>query len=103
MNKHTNHVDYICTKARNAMGWGALGYYGKFSIHNPYHLRIEGFVTEWIDRKVFLRNKNPILTEKCRKLAIRLIERNGGFKRTLAALKANSEYKAWTVFNRERF
>lgn len=95
MSKHSNHVDYICTKARNAMGWGAIAYFGKFSIRQPFHLLLEDLICDWCC------NRKPH-AEKCRQVAIRLIERNGGLTRTLAALKKNDASKAWDAFNRER-
>lgn len=103
MNKHSNHTDYICKKARNAMGLGAIGYFGKYSIHQPLHLLLEDLICEWHNLNMFIDPRKRAYAGKCRNVAIRLIERNGGYKRTLAALKKNSAWKAWSEFCHERF
>ena len=101
MNKHSNHVDYICTKARNAMGWSALQYFGKYSIRQSFSSLLENLICGWHNFKMY-RNHKQAYAEKCRQVAIRLIERNGGLTRTLAALKKNDTFKAWQAFNKER-
>lgn len=103
MNKHSNHVEYICTKARKAMGFYALRYFGKYNSIEPVKYRIEQLICDWYRWGQFSRDSRKVAAaEKCRNVAIRLIERNGGLSRTLAALKKNDACKAWTEFNKAR-
>jgi hypothetical protein len=108
MNKHSNHIDYICEAHRNSMGWYALGYFSGLSIHWDLKWRLEHLLCRWHNYADFAVNSQPHAVtgraEKYRLVALHLLERDcpAKYKRVLSCLKKNDACKAWTEFNKTR-
>ena len=108
MNKHSNHVDYICETNRAAMGWYALGYFSSLSIHQGLRWRLEHLLCRWHNYADFAVNSKPHpvtgRAEKYRRAALNLLEREcpAKYARVLRCIQRNDACKAWTEFNKTR-